>query len=123
MKKRTVHVKKIAGNSAAFSSIISIGDTGIANPKSKEMAIQEEGAIFTDKDDVPFSAYELFTRPAKWPTGINNVSKYTINQYPHIHVNRISFNGASTSSIIQVGSIDRIRAEARIKHFRILEPS
>ncbi|MGY0692822.1 spore germination protein GerPE [Virgibacillus sp. FSP13] len=120
MKKRNVRVKHIKGNSVSFSSIFSIGDTAIARPKSNVIAVQKEGDVFTRKDDVDFKNYRLFNRPIKWPVHNKNIQQQINHHTNNINVHYTSFIGVETSSIFQVGSINSISTEARIKHFRIL---
>ncbi|GGB39598.1 hypothetical protein GCM10011409_16390 [Lentibacillus populi] len=120
MEKRTACVKNVEGASVAFSSILAIGDTEFSRPISRVIAVQKEGAVFTPKDDVPFTNYDLFTRPAKWLNKSSNVKQRIYHHEPSIHVQQAQFIGVDTSSIFQIGSIHKLSAEARIKHFRIL---
>ncbi|WP_099157236.1 spore germination protein GerPE [Virgibacillus ndiopensis] len=120
MEKRNVNVNYIKVNSASFSSILSIGDTAYAGPKSRGIAVQKEGAIFTKKDEVQFKNYDLFSRKATWPKKAKHVRQHIHHHEPNINMEYASFIGIGSSSICQVGSIDKICAEARLKHFRIL---
>ncbi|MGX4670130.1 spore germination protein GerPE [Cerasibacillus sp. JNUCC 74] len=119
MYKRLVNVGNIYTNSFSFSSTLSIGDTEYAQLNSNGIAVQKERPIFTEADEETF-AYPLFNRQANWPKPKLTVKKTTLNQTGTINITAISVIGVSSSSLIQVGSLSKGRAEARIKHFRKL---
>lgn len=123
MEKRTADVKQLEGVAVAFSSILAIGDTEIARPKAKISAVQEQGPIFSKRDQVIFSNYPIYSMPAKWIEEPVPVHQQIYHHKPLIRLNRFQFGYVSVSSILQVGSISDITADARIKHFRILEPN
>ncbi|MEN1970360.1 spore germination protein GerPE [Lentibacillus sp. N15] len=123
MQKRTADVKQITGTSVAFSSILAVGDTEIAQPQTKISAVQEQGPFFTEQDQVKFSNYPIYSIPAKWIKSPVPVHQQIIHHKHSIQVERVRFNGVSSSSILQAGSIGKLTADARIKHFRILEPT
>ncbi|WP_188455258.1 spore germination protein GerPE [Virgibacillus oceani] len=120
MDKRNVNVNYMKATSVAFSSIFSIGDTYYAGPKSRGIAVQKEGAIFAQNDQVQFRNYDIFSRKAKWPKQKPPVQQRIHHHEPAINVELAAFTGLSSSSICQVGSIEKIYAEARLKHFRVL---
>ncbi|MGP4106630.1 spore germination protein GerPE [Virgibacillus sp. L01] len=120
MQKRTASVNHILVHGITFSGIFNIGDTESAQPKSRGIAVQKEGATFIDDEGLDFKDFSLFHREANWPT-VNEsiiVRKKTINHTDKIQVGNISALGVSQASILQIGSIEEICAEARIKHFR-----
>lgn len=121
MHKRMAGVNHIRVNSVSFSSIFSIGDTINTNQKSKGIAVQKEGAVFTKENDLNFCDYPIFKREANWPKQKNQTISKTTKHNEEIHVKNTAVTGISTSSIFQVGSIDKIAAESRIKHFRKLQ--
>ncbi|SHG22139.1 spore germination protein GerPE [Ornithinibacillus halophilus] len=121
MKKRLANVDRFRLNSLAFSSIINIGDTAIATPTNRAIAMQKEGALFNSKDDLQFDDYRIFKLQPKW---INEPSSVNLQNYHHnrdINVQNVSVIAASQSSIVQIGSIGKIDADARIKHFRWIQ--
>ncbi|MFD1039008.1 spore germination protein GerPE [Virgibacillus byunsanensis] len=122
MLKRTAEVKKITINSVTFSSIFNIGDTKISHPKTKEIAVQKEGATFTKEDNLYFRDYPIFNMEPNWLSKQHTASTTTAHHVNTINVQNVSIIGVSSSSIAQVGSIGKINADARIKHFRILLP-
>lgn len=122
MEKRTACVNQIKGSSISYSSVMAIGDTEIAQPKSSTIAVQKETPVFTRRDDVPFNNYSVFTMPAPaWPLKTVSIHQQVHHHQSTIQVGNTRFTGADTSSILQVGSISKLSAESRIKHFRILE--
>lgn len=120
MQKRTASVDHILVHGITFSGIFNIGDTENAQPKSRGIAVQKEGATFIDDEGLDFKDFSLFDREANWPaaSGTTIVRKKTINHTDKIQVGNIAALGVSQSSILQIGSIEEICAEARVKHFR-----
>jgi len=112
----SVNVKNVS-----FSSLFEIGDIQSINARANVLAIQrEEELFFTNEAD--FSQFPIFTKSlpiAGYPT---NVCINTINQSPVIKVESVEIIGASTSAIIQIGCMNQMYGEARIKHIRHLLP-
>ncbi len=102
------------------SSILNLGDTHQVQPKMKGIAVQKEGETF--QGDLKFENFPIFQRKANWPDyqPTSNVQKITFHHNPTIHVKQVYLLALSTSSIFQVGNINHISSEARIKHFRII---
>lgn len=120
MQKRTAEVINIRVNSVTFSSIFGIGDTVSTNQKSKGIAVQKEGAIFTKEESLRFHDYPIFKREANWLKQKRNAAIEISKHKDAIHVQNSQVIGVSSSSVFQVGSIDKITADSRIKHFRKL---
>lgn len=120
MEKRTASVGYIKVHGITFSAIFNIGDSVNAQPKSRGIAVQKEGATFVDDEGMQFNDYSLFYREANWPAGSGTkfVQKSTTNHTGMIKVGNIAILGVSQASILQIGSLDEVYAEARIKHFR-----
>ncbi|SET14050.1 spore germination protein PE [Oceanobacillus limi] len=116
--KRLSDVKTIRIHSIAYSSIFNIGDSNNANPRSKIIALQQEGAIFNDAYDVQFEDYPIFQLQPNWPNGRRNVKMRSRHHSNTIRVGNVYINGASQSGIIQVGSLKHIHSDSRVKHFR-----
>ncbi|SFA81990.1 spore germination protein PE [Lentibacillus halodurans] len=119
MPKRTAAVDKINLNGLTYSGIFNIGDTKYARPHAKGIAVQKEGATFHEDDGIYFKNYSLFKREANWPTTIEEVQKNTLHHDETIRVDNVKIIGVSQTAIFQIGSIDQVYSEARIKHIRI----
>ncbi|MFD1361022.1 spore germination protein GerPE [Lentibacillus salinarum] len=118
MQKRTAAVDKINLNSLTYSAIFNIGDTTDARPRSKGIAVQKEGASFHEDDGIYFKEYALFNREANRPTTTATVQKHNFHHRDSIQVDNVNIIGVSQTAIFQVGSIDKVDSEARIKHIR-----
>lgn len=121
MQKRTANVNSIYTTSIAFSSIFNIGDTSSLDQHSRAIAVQKEGAIFTKEDKLSFQDYSLFKQEANIPQRKQAVHLSTFHHSKDINVQNVNIIGVSQSSVFQVGSINNIASEARIKHFRKLK--
>lgn len=120
MGKRIVSVKDADINSVTFSAIFNIGDTKIATPTSKALAIQQPRAEFDATEDQSFADFSIFSRQAVWTPRTVFINKRTFNHYNSINVNRVSVTGVSQSAIFQIGSLTKVTADSRIKHERLL---
>ncbi|QKY68539.1 spore germination protein GerPE [Lentibacillus sp. CBA3610] len=118
MQKRTAAVSKINLNGLTYSAVFNIGDTTYAGPQSKGIAVQKEGAAFHEDDGIYFKDYSLFHREANWPPIAPTVEKNTVHHRDTIQVDSVRMIGVSQTAIFQVGSIDKVDSEARIKHLR-----
>ncbi|GAA0448181.1 MAG: spore germination protein GerPE [Bacillota bacterium] len=121
MQKRIAHVSDMFTNSVSFSGVVSIGDTFNANLNSKGIAVQKEGDYFTKADEEYFEDYPIFTRKANWLKDGKTVNKSTFHHDCSINVHHVSLIGVSSSSLMQIGSVENIAADARLKHFRKLQ--
>ncbi|PAV29241.1 hypothetical protein CIL05_12660 [Virgibacillus profundi] len=121
MEKRTAEISNIRTISISYSSIFTIGDTVTTTQKSRGIAVQQEGATFTKEDNLHFRDYPIFNREANWLKPKYSVHTNTIHHAESIHVQNVSLIGVSSSSVFQVGSINNITGDARIKHFRKLQ--
>ncbi|RYG72613.1 spore germination protein GerPE [Lentibacillus lipolyticus] len=118
MQKRTSSVNHVKLNGLTFSGTFTIGDTQQANPKARGIAMQKEGATFQNDDGIYFDNYSLFHRQANWPENGVSVQKNTFHHADTIQVNNINIIGVTQAAIFQIGSLEQVRGEARIKHFR-----
>ncbi len=119
MNKRTSRVGDIRVNSLTNSSILEIGDAIEATPNSRALAVQKEGATFTDRD-FPFNYFPVFTEELPYFDKKITIDQERVPCSSYIDVQSVHIGGISTSSIFQVGNLDYLDAEVRIKHFRIL---
>jgi len=119
MYKRISRVGDIHINAMQYSSIIEIGDAVEATPNSRALAVQKEGAIFTD-EDFPFNEFPIFTTELPYFDKQIVIDQKRVPCSPYINVQYVHIEGISASSIFQVGNLNYLDAEARVKHFRIL---
>lgn len=116
---RISKVEEINVHSLSFSSYFHIGDSYYINAKSRALAVKREFPKFYGNEG-NFSAYKLFNMQSPTPILNENVNMTVSNVIPNICVNIIKIKGVSSSSVLQIGSSQTIRAEARIKHTRQL---
>ncbi|MCD5325009.1 MULTISPECIES: spore germination protein GerPE [Pontibacillus] len=120
MYKRTSCVNQVKINSLILSSIFEIGDAEEAAPRSRALAVQKEGALFTD-EDFPFSGFPVYTSELPLFDKQLSIEQTRVPCDPYIHVDSVHIQGMSSAAIFQIGNLDHIDAEVRIKHFRILK--
>lgn len=116
--KRTAITNKIAINSISFSSIFNIGDTAFFKAKSKEISQQKKDAIFKGDEDVFFQDYSIFSRKANWPYSKGKKHIHIVQENNAIKVNKANLFDISGSSVFQIGSINQVVSESRVKIFR-----
>ncbi|KGX92786.1 hypothetical protein N781_15055 [Pontibacillus halophilus JSM 076056 = DSM 19796] len=119
MEKRLSEVNTVKLSSLIDGSIFEIGDAHELMPKSRVLAIQKEGGV-KYSEPYQFESYPVFTEPLPRPTRRLQLEQYHIHHNPIIQVCDIAIKGVSTSSIFQIGSVDDIEAETRVKNTRIL---
>ncbi|WP_162880801.1 spore germination protein GerPE [Paraliobacillus sediminis] len=117
---RTSNVKLVRVNSIGYSSILEIGDAKRSQQTSKAIAVQRENGMQTD-EEISFSDFPIFERTSPTLTPVTTVIRKTTNHQKMITVNSIDVTGVSASSVMQVGNLESIQSEARIKHIRILK--
>lgn len=117
MLRRVSKVDAVNVQSLLISSQFQIGDSVEINGKSMVIAVQREHQLFFGNEG-DFSRYPLFKRPIRLPAIYEPVDMRKQNVQGSIHVKRLSIIGASGSSVIQIGSNDRISLENRTKHIR-----
>ncbi|WP_164669534.1 spore germination protein GerPE [Virgibacillus doumboii] len=122
MEKRTASVNRVRIHGVTFSAVFNIGDTKFARPKSRGIAVQKEGASFVEDDDINFEEYALFDEKANWPNTRDTVLKKTFHHSDTLQVDNVDIIGVSQAAIFHIGSIDDVRSEARLKHFRLYLP-
>ncbi|GGA73747.1 spore germination protein GerPE [Ornithinibacillus halotolerans] len=121
MKERLVIISSSAINSIGFSSIFNIGDTIEFNPTFNGIAVQREGIAWNDAYDLQFDYYSIFKRKAKWLSSELPIQSEHFHHQNYINVGTVSITGVSQSSTVQHGSLKKINAESRVKHFRLLK--
>ncbi|MFC7321176.1 spore germination protein GerPE [Halobacillus campisalis] len=95
-----------------------IGDLSRSNSHARVIAVQEETRAISEKVD--FDDFSIFQRelPPSRPSIVINSS--FCNHHPVIDVQSMHVKGISTAGLIQVGGVDHIEGESRLKHIRIL---
>ncbi|MFB1050054.1 spore germination protein GerPE [Paraliobacillus sp. JSM ZJ581] len=116
---RTSTIKLARVNNMINSCIFEIGDASILKPKVNVIAIQKEGGVKSDKG-YAFSNYPLFSKKLP-PLPKVPIQKITINHDNMVHVNAIDITGVTAASVVQLGNVNTIEAESRLKHIRILQ--
>lgn len=114
-------VKHLFVNSISTSSVCQIGDSKHLAPLTHAIAVQREKEIFYTAEG-NFQAYSIFTKEIPIPPITERINIRSINKTPTINVNTIRITAISSSSIIHIGATQTIKAEARVKNIRHLEP-
>ena len=116
--KRISVVDQLSINSLSHSSIIEIGDVHQTKLTSKAIALQKEGQTFAG--ELKFQDYPIFSRTANNPKSTPLFSKRTFYHEPYIYLQNIKVTAISMSSMVQMGQLNHLEAESRIKHFRFI---
>lgn len=117
---RTSVVHRLKINDISTASTLQVGDLVDYKSYSKALAVQREESIYLGNEG-NFGAYELFSKPIPQPKVYEDVQMEIINRNPYIQVGNVRVIAAAASSLIQIGSTQRIEAEARTKHIRQLK--
>jgi spore germination protein PE len=117
--KRISIVKGIHINAMLFSATLQVGDNLIIAPSSRVFAVQREFPAFIGNEG-NLNSYPTFTRPIPMPIVSERIQLSVRNVNPFIHVDSLKIIGASTASVIQIGSNQIIHSENRTKHIRQL---
>ncbi|MFC7060832.1 spore germination protein GerPE [Halobacillus seohaensis] len=118
MNKRLAHVDDVKVTAISIGSGFLIGDLTFSRARSKALAVQEETTSFTDWAD--FDSYPIFQRDLPPARPVINIDSSFHNHHPSIIVHNIKLKGISTAGLFQIGGIDHIEGEGRLKHIRIL---
>src|SRR5690606_37336963 len=93
--KRTAVVHKMNTTSILNGSVYNIGDSQIASPVSKAIAVQKEGPPL--QEDIHFESFSIFSRKANFPSLQPIVRKKTIHHNPNIYVKHSSIIAVSSA--------------------------
>ena len=115
-----VHVDNIKVTSITDSSAFDIGDVAIHTPVSQVLAVQKEGGVHSE-EGFAFKNFPIFDRTTAIAPTLTEIHQQTNHHDSNIYVDNVNIIGISTSSAIQVGSVNNIDAEARVKQIRILK--
>jgi len=119
MLRRVSNVVSIDVTSLSFSSILEIGDSKQITPYSQALAVKREYSVFFSNEG-NFEEYSVFTRPIANIPITETINMAVHNHNPRIDVESVKIIGIASSSVVQIGTTDIIRAESRIKHIRHL---
>ncbi len=120
MLQRTSYVDMIYVDSMSRSSMFEIGDVNSLRPRMLAIAVQEEGIAEKGEVPVEFADFPVFSKQPSALPSAPLVRKTSIHHHPKICVGNISVLGIAASSTLQIGNLNLLDAEARIKHIRIL---
>ncbi|OXM84759.1 spore germination protein GerPE [Paenibacillus rigui] len=109
-------VRDLKINSVAQSSIVQIGDNESIVPMTRALAIQRAFPYFWD-DEGNFD-YPIFSRDIPFMGAQENLHMSIDNRDSAIQVGCIKVVAIAVSSVLQVGSNEKIVADSRIKYFR-----
>lgn len=116
---RTSIVNQLKITVVSLASTLQIGDLVEFKSHSKALAVQREESIYLGNEG-NFEAFELFSKPIPLPKVYEDVQMEILNRDPYIKVGNVRVIAVASSSLIQVGSNQRIDTESRIKHIRQL---
>ncbi|MBM7554094.1 spore germination protein GerPE [Thalassobacillus pellis] len=119
MINRLVKVNNIDLYDLVFSSTFVIGDSQQARPFSRVIAVQKEGAFYKE-NMVKFEQFPIFDLQLQETLPEAQIDDRHYHRNTTIHVDSVRIIGISTSSMLQVGSLEYLDAESRVKHIRIL---
>lgn len=88
-------------------------------PKTQAIAVQRQKSIYFGNEG-NFEAYDIFSKPIPLPIIYEDVKINIRNHNPLIQVGNVRVIAISSSSLVQIGTNQRIESEARIKHIRQL---
>ncbi|MEQ6375422.1 spore germination protein GerPE [Bacillaceae bacterium S4-13-58] len=117
MKKRTTKVNSLLIDSEYSSTVLAIGDTFKASPLSLTIAVQKKFPVFFE-DPFDFHEFSLFKQEIPIPSP-TLVDQKHIHHDSTIDVQSIHVLGVASASQINIGSLDHLFSEARVKHTRI----
>ncbi|GGE72617.1 spore germination protein GerPE [Priestia taiwanensis] len=117
MFKRTSLVDGVIVNSFAESSICQIGDSNEIVAYDAVFALQRRFASFNGNEGT--AEHEAISqKEMPFPTYPDEVRMAVFHEKPFIHVHRVRILGVSSSSLLHVGSTNRVFLQAKIKHIR-----
>ncbi|WP_159462170.1 spore germination protein GerPE [Halobacillus sp. Marseille-P3879] len=116
---RLADVHHVNAHTITIGSGLLIGDLGHFRPRSDVLAVQEETKVLSDWTDL--TDYPIYTAKLSPPKAPIRIETQFIHHYPTIQVKHVHVTGASTAGLVQIGGIDYVDGESRLKHIRILD--
>ena len=114
---RTSMVNEVKLNSLTSASVLRSGDTEKIESYAAVIAVQRESTIF-GTFDLHFKDYDLFQQKVLVPVCPSMDVKKTFNAVPFIKVGKVDIIGVSSSSVLHIGSVNKITLQSRVKHIR-----
>jgi spore germination protein PE len=119
MNRRVTSIDSLTHLSVDASSVIQIGDSDQIRSCSVILAVQREKAVFFE-NEFNFQDYAFFSEPIPKPHLSESIRLTTCKEAPVIRVHKVNVPFVAASSVIHIGSSDRITSEARVKNIRHL---
>ncbi|MCP3026721.1 spore germination protein GerPE [Halobacillus sp. A5] len=116
---RVADIKNVDAHTVTIGSGLLIGDLKHYRPRTNVIAVQEETRTF--RDWVNLNDYPIYQADLSLPASPIRIDTDFINHSPAIQVQHVHVTGISTAGLLQIGGIDYIDTEARLKHIRILD--
>lgn len=117
MKKRITRVNSLLVDSENGSAVVEIGDTFKTSPISWTIAVQKKFPFFIG-DPYDYKDFSLFNQKIPIPSPLYLKQEH-VHHHPFIDVQSIHILGTAASSQVNIGSLDFINSESRVKHIRI----
>ncbi|MCP3032020.1 spore germination protein GerPE [Halobacillus sp. A1] len=118
MNSRMVELDYIDVLAISIGSGFLIGDVSRSNSHARVIAVQEETLTISDKVD--FDDFSIFHRELSPPRPSIAIKSSFCSHHPVINVQSMHVKGISTAGLVQVGGVNHIEGESRLKHVRIL---
>ncbi|MRX73519.1 spore germination protein GerPE [Bacillus lacus] len=119
MLKRTSVVQTAYLNSAGLSSVFQIGDALRIHNKTNVFAVQREQEIFYINEG-NLQEYAIFKEEIPLPLIDENITINVYHDKPFIQVKAVKVTAISSSAVFQIGSVNEMYLESRVKHTRQL---
>ncbi|MCM3267413.1 spore germination protein GerPE [Paenibacillus elgii] len=116
---RTSVVRSLKVNIVGFGSAVFVGDLVDFSPVNYVFAVQREIPVFYG-DEGQLSAYPIYSSPLPRTRLEPAVQMDVTNTNPVICAGDVHVIAISSASMVQLGSVRTIRAEARVKNIRQL---
>jgi spore germination protein PE len=114
---RTSIVNEVKVNSVTSASVFRSGDTEKIESYAAVLAVQRESTMF-GTFNLNFQDYDLFEQKVLVPICPSVNVKKTFNAVPFIQVGKVDIIGVSSSSVVHIGSVNKITLQSRVKHIR-----
>lgn len=119
MNRRVTSIDSLEHLSVDDSSVIQIGDSDQIRSCAVVIAVQREKAVFFE-NEFNFRDYAFFSEPIPKPQLTEPICITACKEAPVIRVHKVNVPFVVASSVIHIGSSDRITSVARVKHIRHL---
>ncbi|MCA0987707.1 spore germination protein GerPE [Guptibacillus algicola] len=101
-----------------LAGTVQIGDSNQITPEAQVYAVQRELPIFNGDEAKDLSEFPIYSQEIPLPPITECVEQITIQENPVIKVGGIDIIGVAASSVLHVGSTQRIQLESRVKNIR-----